>query len=123
MTQYLRQFQYVSQLQTGQRFMLMRTREKYTFVRREFKTPGGTRYVVKKDGESKEATLNHQCVVKPIATPCRKCGGKMIQSKAIQETYTGIPDFPDGEVCTVSHGGTGRLIDCMKCEQCGWSVT
>jgi len=54
---------------------------------------------------------------------CRKCSGLMQPSKAIQETYTGVHDFPDGIVVTVSAGGPGRLVDCMKCEKCGWSVT
>ena len=55
--------------------------------------------------------------------PCRKCGSAMKPGKAIAATYTGIPDFPGGEVCTVSAGGQGKLIDCMKCIKCGWSVT
>ncbi len=54
---------------------------------------------------------------------CKKCGGKMKKGTAIQETFVGIPDFPDGEVCTVSPGGTGKLVSCMKCEECGWSTT
>lgn len=54
---------------------------------------------------------------------CRKCGGQMKPSKAIAQTYTGIADFPDGEVVTMSAGGPGKLIDCMKCVKCGWSVT
>lgn len=28
-----------------------------------------------------------------------------------------------GEVCTVSPGGPGKLIECMKCLECGWSVS
>lgn len=54
---------------------------------------------------------------------CRKCGGSMKPSKAIEQTYTGSPDFIGGEVVTISPGGTGKLIDCLKCEKCGWSVT
>ena len=65
---YVRMTKYVRQLQPGQRFMLMRTKDKYTFIGRENKTPCGTRYVVQRDGDSKETTLNHQCVVKPIYT-------------------------------------------------------
>jgi hypothetical protein len=59
----------------------------------------------------------------PTDDYCRKCNGLMQPSKAIQETYTGVPDFPGAHVVTVSAGGPGRLIDCMKCEACGWSVT
>ena len=48
----------------------------------------------------------------------------MKPGSAIQETLTGIPDFPgDKHVVTVSPGGPGKMIDCMKCELCGWSVT
>lgn len=54
---------------------------------------------------------------------CRKCTGDMEPSKAIQETYTGAPDFIGGAVVTVSAGGPGRLVDCLKCSICGWSVT
>jgi hypothetical protein len=58
---------------------------------------------------------------------CRKCNGPMADSTAIQQTYTsGLPDFPGDEIgrgCTVSPGGPGKLIDCKKCTQCGWSVT
>ena len=54
---------------------------------------------------------------------CKPCGGEMKPGQAIAETLTGVPDFPDGEVCTVSAGGPGRLIDCLKCSACGWSVT
>lgn len=47
----------------------------------------------------------------------------MTKPKAIQETYVGTPDFVGGEVCTISPGGPGKLVDCLKCEKCGWSVT
>ena len=58
-----------------------------------------------------------------IPMKCRKCGGKMKKGKATGQTMVGTPDFVGGEVCTVSPGGTGKLIDCMKCVDCGWSVT
>lgn len=48
---------------------------------------------------------------------CRKCGGAMKPGKAMQQTV----DCSDEGTC--SHAGPGRLIDCMKCERCGWSVT
>lgn len=55
---------------------------------------------------------------------CRKCGGPMHDDgKAIEQTYSGTPDFSGGEVVTVSAGGPGRLVDCRKCGACGWSVT
>jgi hypothetical protein len=54
-----------------------------------------------------------------------KCGGKMRPGKALAQTFTGgTPDFPgDDHVSTMSAGGPGKMIDCMKCEKCGWSVT
>lgn len=55
---------------------------------------------------------------------CRKCGGRMRPGIATEQTYTGTPDFPgDTHVSTMSPGGPGAVIDCMKCEACGWSVT
>ena len=53
---------------------------------------------------------------------CRRCGGKMEPGKAIAQTLTGVPDFADGSVVTLSPGGPGKLIDCTKCSACGWSV-
>lgn len=60
-----------------------------------------------------------------MADTCRKCGGPMVPGIATGQTFTpGTPDFPgDKTACTVSAGGPGVLIDCMKCETCGWSVT
>jgi len=55
---------------------------------------------------------------------CKKCGGAMKPGKAIAQTWTGLPDFPGDKHCvTLSPGGSGKLIDCMKCEECGWSMT
>lgn len=53
---------------------------------------------------------------------CRRCGGLMKPGIALEQTYTGSPDFPGGEVVTMSPGGPGRLVECMKCRECGWSV-
>lgn len=60
----------------------------------------------------------------PNYSTCNKCGGDMIKSKAIEQTYTsGLPDFIGDEVgITMSPSGSGKLIDCMKCKECGWSV-
>ncbi len=54
---------------------------------------------------------------------CRKCGAAMEPGIAIEQTYTGSPDFPGHEVVTLSPGGPGRVIECVKCSACGWSVT
>ncbi|GAB3763660.1 hypothetical protein GCM10028796_17560 [Ramlibacter monticola] len=48
---------------------------------------------------------------------CRKCGGAMKPGKAMGQTM----DCSDEGTC--SPAGPGKLIDCMKCERCGWSVT
>ena len=55
---------------------------------------------------------------------CKKCNGAMKLSKAIEQTYTGLPDFPNDQYpVTLSPGGTGRLVDCLKCCECGWSIS
>ena len=54
---------------------------------------------------------------------CRRCGGQMKPSKAIAQTWTGQPEWPGDTICTMSPGGPGRLIDCLKCEKCGHSVS
>lgn len=60
-----------------------------------------------------------------VQMPCKKCGGEMKPGKAIAQTLTGgLPDFPGDTYCvTLSPGGSGKLIDCLKCASCGWSVT
>ena len=59
------------------------------------------------------------------ADTCRKCAGQMRPGKAIAQTFSaGMPDFPgDTHGMTISPGGPGKLVDCLKCEACGWSVT
>jgi len=54
----------------------------------------------------------------------RNCKGTMKRSKAIQQTSTsGLPDFPGDTVgITLSAGGPGKLIECLKCDTCGHSV-
>ena len=54
---------------------------------------------------------------------CRRCSGAMLPSKAIAQTYGGSPDFAGGPVVTMSQEGPGRMIDCLKCERCGHSIT
>jgi hypothetical protein len=57
-------------------------------------------------------------------TTCKKCQTPLEPGQAIQQTWGGIPDFMGStEVCTVSPGGPGKLIDCLKCPACGWSMT
>ena len=55
---------------------------------------------------------------------CPKCGGKLNEGQALLDIMTGTPDFPgDDYVCTVSPSGKAKLVDCWKCETCGYSVT
>lgn len=54
---------------------------------------------------------------------CRRCNGLMKGGVAMQETLTGTPDFPGGAISTVSPGGPGRLIPCVKCVRCGYSLS
>lgn len=55
-------------------------------------------------------------------THCKKCGGEMGPGEAMQNTLRGVPDFADGQAVTMSYGGPGKLVDCLKCKECGWSV-
>lgn len=48
---------------------------------------------------------------------CRKCGGQMSPGKAIAQT------FDCSDEGTMSPGGPGKLVDCLKCEACGASTT
>jgi hypothetical protein len=56
-------------------------------------------------------------------TICRRCGGQMVPSKAMGQTWTGRPEWPGDTLVTMSPGGPGKLIDCLKCEGCGHSVS
>ncbi len=54
---------------------------------------------------------------------CKKCDIEMLKGVAIEQTYTGMPDFPsDNYVCTLSPGGSGKMVMCLKCPECGYSV-
>lgn len=55
---------------------------------------------------------------------CNKCDSELKPGIAIEQTYMGYPDFPgDNCIVTVSPGGPGKLIKCLKCPGCGWSIT
>jgi hypothetical protein len=53
---------------------------------------------------------------------CRKCGGSMVDGKALIDVYGGIPDFIGGDVVTVSPTGNAKMVHCLKCETCGHSI-
>ena len=54
---------------------------------------------------------------------CPKCAVILTKGQAIVQTYIGTPEWKGAEAVTMSVGGPGKLIDCMKCPQCGYSVT
>ena len=54
---------------------------------------------------------------------CWRCGAEMTDGMALESTFTGSPDFIGGEVVTLSPGGPGKLVACMKCIGCGYSTT
>jgi hypothetical protein len=55
---------------------------------------------------------------------CPTCHIKLKKGIAIEQTYTGIPDFfGSKEIVTISPGGNGKLIPCLKCPKCGYSIT
>lgn len=57
------------------------------------------------------------------AVTCRHCGGGMKPGKAIAQTWGGTPEWPGDPIYTMSFEGPGRLIDCLKCEKCGYSIS
>ena len=86
------------------------------------------RDTVTHEHESKEAFIARVRAIlgkDPDLRLCKRCGGIMRPGIAMGQTWSaGIPDFPGQDACiTMSPGGPGRVIDCMKCEACGWSQT
>lgn len=58
-----------------------------------------------------------------MTATCKRCGVDMKLGKAIEQTWTGTPDFPNGEVVTRSPGRPGKLIKVWKCPECGHSFS
>jgi len=55
---------------------------------------------------------------------CKKCGGLMKRGVALENIMSGIPDFHDQRLAvTLSPTGRARLVGCLKCETCGYSVS
>lgn len=58
---------------------------------------------------------------------CMHCGGQMRPSMAYQNSMTFAQDFPGEKTGsrgqTMSRDGVAQLVNCVKCEACGWSVT
>lgn len=54
---------------------------------------------------------------------CSKCGGALEPGIALVDINGGVPDFEGGEVVTMSPTGRAKIVDCLKCETCGHSVS
>jgi len=56
---------------------------------------------------------------------CKKCDAPMGPGLALEQTISrGVPDFPGSDtVVTMSAGGSGKIVECRKCPECGWSVS
>lgn len=55
---------FVRQLKPGQEFVLIRTGERYKFLRRDHSTPSGTQHVcMHLAGPMRETSLHHSCHV------------------------------------------------------------
>lgn len=54
---------------------------------------------------------------------CPNCHSSMQPGVALEQTYGGTPEWPGADVVTMSTGGPGKLIDCLKCPICGFSTT
>jgi hypothetical protein len=59
---------------------------------------------------------------------CKRCAGEMREGVAIAPTWVlGLPDFPGDPPFspgqTVTFGGPGKLIACLKCKECGYSTS
>lgn len=56
---------------------------------------------------------------------CKRCAGALVAGRAIAQTYvSGVEDFASDEYAiTFSAGGPGELVACLKCAECGWSMT
>lgn len=52
---------------------------------------------------------------------CPRCGYELLAGQALAQTHTGSPDFIGGPVVTLSYGGPGKIIPCLKCPTCGYS--
>lgn len=52
---------------------------------------------------------------------CPRCRGEMLPGIALETTWVGSPDDLGGDLMTMNPGGPGRMVDCVKCQSCGFS--
>jgi hypothetical protein len=58
-----------------------------------------------------------------IRRKCPRCKVLLKRGIALIPTYGGKPDFIGSkEVVTVSMVGCGKVVNCLKCPKCGYSV-
>ncbi len=61
------------------------------------------------------------------STACPRCGGSLEKGKALKNTASaGILDFPNADDSigqTFSYNGEAKLIEVLKCVECGYSRT
>lgn len=60
-----------------------------------------------------------------MTAPCKRCGNSMRPGQALEQTWKPGVDARLGQTAgaTMIAGGPGRLVACMKCAACGYSVT
>lgn len=80
------------------------------------------------DNAEIENAVSQSELIEPLGTDlfCTRCHIPMQPSKALMQTYVGgIPDFPGKPetIVTMSAGGPGKLVDCLKCPECGKCVS
>jgi hypothetical protein len=54
---------------------------------------------------------------------CPRCDVPYAPGEAIEQTWIGHQEWPGDTIYTMTPGGPGRLIPCLKCPKCGHSVT
>jgi len=63
-------------------------------------------------------------VVCPDWNICPHCGIEMGDGQALLDELDGYPDFVGNDtLCTISPSGKAKLIECLKCPDCGFSRT
>lgn len=55
---------------------------------------------------------------------CPHDGATLVPGIALVQTWrVGVPDLGGDLIRTMSPGGPGRIIPCLKCPACGYSVS
>ncbi len=70
-------------------------------------------------GAVRKLSLDEMFSVMHPKNCCPKCGGAMRDGIKMEQTWIGAEDL--GDICTMSPGGQGNLVECLKCIKCGHS--